>query len=273
MSRPANRLLNLASRMLDRDERNAVRGDLEEARIDGLRALRDVLGLVGRRQLLAWTGWRPWLTLALVIAPLGTLLSLVSRFWADNGAIYAWLYVNNWTAAYLESPGSRVEAARHAAEFLLAFLTLAGWSWTSGFVVAALARRSTWICAALFCVVVFGPLGTVPQRSDEHAAVFTLAFYRVVFPLLVRTALVAIPFLCGIWIGRRRAALSALQAMVWALALVAATAVTMRGVEMSAAAWLHARPAWLHLLPVAMLWPAGYILFTARKARSCDTAS
>jgi hypothetical protein len=273
MNRPAARLVDLASRMLDDDERNAVCGDLEEARIDGLRALRDVLGLVGRRQLLAWAGWRPWLALALVIAPLGTLLSLVSRFWAYNGAIYAWLYVNNWTTAYLDSPGSRVEVAGHAAEFLLASLTLAGWSWTSGFVVAALARRSMWLCAALFCLVIFGPFGAIPQTSDQHAAVFTLTFYRVVFPLLVRAALVVIPFLCGLWIGRRRAALPALKATLWPLALVAATALTMRGLEMSAAAWLHARSAWLHLLPVVMLWPAGFILFTARKARSCDTAS
>ena len=64
--------------------------------------------------------------------------------------------------------------------------------------------------------------------------------------------------------GFRRATLPVRQAIACAIALITMTACMMRGLEMSAAGWLHVRSAWqLHLLPVAVLWPAGYILFTA----------
>jgi hypothetical protein len=255
-----------ASRVLERDEREAVRGDLEETAASGAQALREVLGLVVRRQAALWTDWRPWLALAALSVPLGLLLSLVSRSWAYGSAIYAWLYVNNWTWAYLESPGSRLEFARHGAEFLLAFLTLACWSWTSGFVLGSLSRRAIWVNGALFCVVLFGEFIATPPRPDEHAAVFSLTFYRAVFPLLVRTTLVLIPFVWGMCIGFRRATLPVRQAIACAIALITMTASTMRGLEMSASGWLHIRSVWLHLVPIAVLWPVAYILFTSTRA-------
>jgi hypothetical protein len=264
MNRFCWRLADLVTRMLDPGERDVVRGDLEEAEATGAHALREVLGLAGRRQLLLWTDWRPWLALVALIVPLGMLLSLVSRSWAYGSAIYAWLYVNNWTWTYLDSPGSRLELARHGAEFLLAFVTLACWSWTSGFVLGSLSRRAIWVSGALFCLVLLGEFFiAAPQRPDQHTAVFSLTFYRVVFPLLVRTALVLIPSVWGMRIGFRRATLPARQAIACAIALITMTACTMRGLEMSATGWLPVRSAWLHLMPVAVLWPVGYILFTA----------
>ena len=83
-----------------------MRGDLTESRASGRRALLDVLGLVVRRRAALWMDWRPWLALVGVVIPLGLLLSHVSRWWADGFAIYAWLYVNNWTWAFLDSPGA-----------------------------------------------------------------------------------------------------------------------------------------------------------------------
>jgi len=67
----------------------------------------EVLGLVVRRQAASWTQWGPWLALVGVVMPLGVLLGQLSWSWADGSAIYAFLYVNNWTWAYLESPGAR----------------------------------------------------------------------------------------------------------------------------------------------------------------------
>jgi hypothetical protein len=55
--------------------------------------MRDLLGLVARRQALAWSNWRSWLALAALVVPLGMAMSLVSRFWADRGAISVWFYV------------------------------------------------------------------------------------------------------------------------------------------------------------------------------------
>jgi len=75
-------VVDIVSRLLEPDEREAVRGDLTESGARGGQALRDVLGLVVRRQAALWSDWRPWLT---------------------------------------------------------------GWSWTSGFVLGSLSRRTLWV--------------------------------------------------------------------------------------------------------------------------------
>jgi hypothetical protein len=49
MTRICWSLVEILSRMLEPDERDAVRGDLAESRETGGQALRDVLGLVARR--------------------------------------------------------------------------------------------------------------------------------------------------------------------------------------------------------------------------------
>jgi hypothetical protein len=59
----AARLVEMLSRMLDSDERLALRGDLEESGETGLQAVWDVLGLVARQQAALWKDWRPWLAL------------------------------------------------------------------------------------------------------------------------------------------------------------------------------------------------------------------
>ena len=49
------------SRLLERDEREAVQGDLAEAKGSAWSGLLDVVGLVIRRQVHLWKNWRPWL--------------------------------------------------------------------------------------------------------------------------------------------------------------------------------------------------------------------
>jgi len=277
MNRFCWRLADLASRLLERNERDAVCGDLQEAGTDGARALRDVAGLVCRRQLLAWTNWRQWIALVTLIVPLGILLSVFARSWAYTNAIYAWLYVDNWTPAYLASPGSRADLFGRGAQFLAGLLAAAGWSWTSGFVLASISRRAIWTSGALFCLVVFAEFGTASRVIDQHQAVFSLTFYRSVFPRAVQTLSVLVPSMWGMWIGYRGAPLAPRRAIVLAFGLAAMSVFMMRGLEMSAAAWLETPPMqprsmWLHLVPAATWWPAGYILFTARKARTCDAS-
>ena len=265
------RIVALASRLLDDDERDAVCGDLQENAVTSGRALVEVLGVVGRRQLLAWTGWRPWVTVAVVIAPLGTLLSITSTWWAYVHATYIWLYLDNWTPAYLDSAGSRQELAAHAGSFLLASCALASWSWTAGFVLGALARRAAIVCGVLFALVVFGGFSAVPASGAN--AVLALTFYRVAFPLLVRMLLVVVPAMWGMRVALRRRALPPRRAIACALVLFAVTVSTAPALEVSATVWLNVRSPWLSLAPLAMLWPAGYILVTAKKVRSCDAVS
>ena len=49
-------LVDVLSRMLDADERQAVRGDLAESGGSVIRAIRDVLDLIVRRQIGLWGG-------------------------------------------------------------------------------------------------------------------------------------------------------------------------------------------------------------------------
>jgi hypothetical protein len=273
MNRFCRRLADRVSRLLEPDERDVVCGDLQEAGASGAHALSEILGLVGRRQLLLWTEWRPWIAVVTLIVPLGMLLSIVAGSWADASAIYAWLYLDNWTWAYLDSPGSRIELFGRGAGFLFAFVALGCWSWTCGFVLGSLSRRAIWVNGALLCLVLFGGLVAAPPRPDQHQAVFSLTFYRVVFPLIVRTILVLIPAVWGMRAGLRRAILPVRQAIVCTIALVAMTAFTTRGLEMSAARWLHVRSAWLHLVPIALLWPVAYILFIATRRPGRDNAA
>jgi len=59
MTRLAWLLVDVLSRALTPDDREAVRGDLEEAGGTGVGATREVLGLVLRRQAATWMDWRP----------------------------------------------------------------------------------------------------------------------------------------------------------------------------------------------------------------------
>src|SRR5690348_12440905 len=98
-------LADLLSRALEKNEREAVHGDLVEFGENGLEALRDVLSLVVRRQVATWSDWRLWLTLVAVIFPVTLLLSIISRQILVTGSVYSWLYFHNWSARVMESRG------------------------------------------------------------------------------------------------------------------------------------------------------------------------
>src|SRR5262249_23944492 len=164
-------LVGRVSQTLEPDERDAVLGDLAESGVTCAQALRDVLGLVLRRQAAIWKDWRPWLALVGLVAPLGALLGLVSRRLADGSAIYIWLYLNNWTWAYLTNAVVRRDLAHYSAVTFMGSLTLACWSWTSGFVLGSLTRRTVRVNGALFCLVSLSGelLGVVPYPNWNAA--------------------------------------------------------------------------------------------------------
>src|SRR5687767_15031808 len=86
MNRLTAWLINGVSRALGPDEREVLLGDLAESHASSGRALWDILDLAVRRQIIAWGAWQPWFTLVCVVVPVGMLLALVSRFWADETA-------------------------------------------------------------------------------------------------------------------------------------------------------------------------------------------
>ena len=148
-------LADIVSRLLKPDEREAVQGDFAESGETSGRALCGLLGLALRRQVELWKGWRPWLALLGLVIPLGLLLSLVSRMTADGSAIYAWMYLNNWTWTYVTNAGARIDLIRYGAGMAAEFLALASWSWTGGFLLGTLSRRTIQANVSLFCMVLF----------------------------------------------------------------------------------------------------------------------
>ena len=190
-------LVDIVSRVLEPGERAAVRGDLEESGETAGQALRDVFGLAVRRQAALWMRWRPWLALVGLVLP----LCFISRRLADNSAIYAWLYVNNWDWALFEYAPFRHDLAHYLAMIFIEYVMLFVWSCGAGYVLASIARTSIPVTGALFgLVLLFGqPLVHLPRGRDFpwNAAVFEVEFYRMMFPLIVQVVLVLAPALLG----------------------------------------------------------------------------
>lgn len=106
----------------------------------------------------------------------------------------------------------------------LSYLTLMCWSWAGGFAIGSLSRRTNWVNGALFCFVLFGELLAVPQQHNPfNPLVFSLTFYRVLFPLLLRIVLVLLPLFWGVRKGLRLAILPPIQATLAATAIAIMT--------------------------------------------------
>lgn len=214
-------LIGIMARTLEPGEREVVYGDLAESGESGRQAFCDVLGLVVRRQAALWVSWRSWLALVMLVVPLGMLLCLVSRRTADGSAIYIWLYANNWDWAFLGNAGFRSALAHNSEAIAIQYVTLAGCSWTAGFLLGFVSRRCIPGTGILFMLLLFFGeyLGTPPRHlghalfyraRDFHpnAAVFDLTFYRLVFPLIVQAGLVLTPSIWGMRRGLRASLLS-----------------------------------------------------------------
>jgi hypothetical protein len=253
----------VVSRMLEPDEREAVRGDLAESGETGGQALLGVFGLVVRRQADLWRHWRPWLVLVGLVIPVAMLLSVASRSTADGNAIYIWLYANNWDWPLLESPGFQHGFPRLMLGVSISFLALMCLSWTVGFAVGGLSRRTIWVTCALFCLMLsLGEtgqwrFGNRARDFDGNAAVFALTFYRVVFPLIVQTVLVMLPALWGMRQGIRLANFRPLlRATLWTAVCATVAAVAVQ----SWIAWQFPNvDTWrIWLLGAVVYWPVTY---------------
>jgi hypothetical protein len=283
-----SRLVDLMARMLEPDERDAVCGDLAESRETGARQLREVAGLVARRHAALWFDWRPWLALAGLALPLGLMLSLFARSVEAESATYAWMFANWWSPSFLTVPGARLELTSNIGRHLLTYMTLVSWAWTCGFVLSSLSRRTAWLNGSLFCLVLFGDFLSIREFHPGNNVLFSTTFFRVIFPALLRTLLIAVPALLGMQTGLRRATLPLWQTLLWGLVIAGVTiraadslqsTMTMAIMnEFHVAAgpytmeqgrlmlqwdtWLRAM--WpLRLLPLIVVWPAAYMLVTS----------
>lgn len=133
-------LLELASRLLEADEREAVLGDLAEAEETVWKGLRGVVGLIVRRQMALWRTWEPWLAGVGLALPCGYLLPHVS---ISVSCTYERLAFHKIYNQYYPTG--------HEGYLLLLchILLLIAWSWTAGYVMGTVSRQTVAVSTAV----------------------------------------------------------------------------------------------------------------------------
>ena len=218
-------LVLVLSSALEHREREAVLGDLAESGDSPDKAFADVLGLVIHRQAPVLLDWRLWVAAAFVLVPLAFLLSFLAQNVAGDGAVYSWMYLNNWDWTLTRYPGFWYVLRETAIEFGVSCLLLACCSWSAGFVMGRLPRAI--LCASsiglillialsqltnaphlfmMFCMRFYGLPGP-PPLPDTHAPITAIGFYRVVFPWIFLAGLVLLPVISGMRQARRTSTL------------------------------------------------------------------
>ena len=249
--------VDILSRALDPDERDAVRGDFAESGESAGQALRDLIGLVARRQAALWKDWRPW------VAPVGLIAPVL---FGGTGIARISLQLRIvWTH------GIRYEVGLPLMDDivrLVCFSILAmAWAWSGGLALGHLSRRTVWVQLGLlglllwFCVAILrGPL------SDQ--------VHGMLVGLLPMTVLVLIPFLWGVQRGACGAAFAADTVMWLAVGIAILTLIAQvegSREDLAFAAWssgrtVEGRLSWTpRLLPFAAIaWQFGFVFATTR---------
>jgi len=260
--------VDVLSRALPTHEALAARGDLTESAISAGRAVREMLGLVLRRQLGLWGHARPWLALFTIALPTGILLGNLARYWSEGGSAYLWLYATGADAQSLETTVWRFDARQPAALVLwlcLNAVTLAVWAWIAGAAVRSMAHRALLTVAPAFlAALVLGTVGTISFGGFSDSAPASTYLYGAVVPALLRVCLVALPLLAGLM-------LDSVSKIVQGARILAALAVAVLAVRAQPSLEIALLGGWTSVLvgrgtarlglATLMIWPAVYLLF------------
>ncbi len=224
------------AQVLPPGEREPVLGDMLEAGESAWQALRGVVGFVVRRQTELWKSWRPWVAAFGVALPSSSLLMGMSLTVAFS---YMRLLCPEMLAqASLNKPSA-------VAVLLWQALLLIGWSWTGGFVVGSVSKRTLWASTALcylpcvFCLSRFS-IGSMSR--------FCLLLF----------------LLPGIWGVHRGFRISKIK---FSSALLIALAITLLILPTWSSSWLQARVPQNATLAWALSIPAWYLVLVAWKRR------
>jgi outer membrane protein assembly factor BamB len=264
-------LVDRLSRMLEPDDRDAVCGDLAESNASGGQALRDLLGLVIRRQAALWKDWQPWLALLGVVGLVGVRLNQISLSLSSDFHIQLRTY---WKYGVRYEHG--LTAFEETMVFLCGALALIVWSWTSGFVLGSLSRRAIWVTGTLYFLVWLYPLPLAlyffTRAAGNYRSDLPLLFLTLILHMILRTILFLLPSLSGVRYGLRKITLTLPQASALAAVVVILTALTTwTGVweyaalsRWSGGIW-NPRVGWQgRLFSFAIVsWPAGYLIAIA----------
>jgi hypothetical protein len=160
MNEIASPLVGLVSKLLDRDEREAVLGDLVETNESSWLGFLDVFDLVFRRQVGLWKNPGPWVAGFVITLPSSYLLMYVSLSVSCtyqrlvNHKVYGW----HWPTGHEGFP-----------LLLCHIFLLIAWSWSGGYIVGSVSRRTLWVSAGLsvlppiyfVCMHPSGPLSRI----------------------------------------------------------------------------------------------------------------
>jgi hypothetical protein len=259
----------LASR-LPEDERDAVLGDLIEAGASNGPVIRELLGLLARRQAILWKSWQPWLALFGLVVIAGMFLSeFIFHF---QVALHEQLRTS-WP--YGEPVDTLLPRWQNIIYLASVLLALFGWTWTGGFVLGRLSGPATWITGPLFwlmCVDSFPArlrlLGSITFRDGDSIPTILL---RWLLPLNPGTAALLAAVVYGAVAGVRSRARG-----TGYLRFPAGTTIVLTTLVFCTGSWKEA--AWAtwsegamqgmrwpsRLLPLTLLsWPAIYMLAIA----------
>lgn len=236
MTSAAWSFVEAAARLLTREEREAVLGDLVEARVSTWSGLFGVLGLVFRREAAHWKSWRPWLA--------GFGVTLPGSFQLMGASVsVSWSYLTLRCPELLQK--SSLTLGSGSLVLLCQALLLIGWSWTGGFVVGSLSRRTLWASTLLCC----------------SPCLFCLSRFRIESLPRVCLLLFLLPAIWGVHQGLQ---ISRIE-LPWALALaITITALMLPDWNGGAHRW-WAPSRWT--LDWVLCWPAWYLVATARRFR------
>lgn len=268
-------LLSFVARALEPPERDVVLGDLAESGASSGLAMRDLLGLVVRRQVGLWASWRPWLVLFGLCGLAGVSLSrIVFRLNVD---------LHKYAAHYATS----LTASQEVAFLLCLASALLVWSWTCGFVLGSLSGRAVWLTWSVFYFVVldsawarFVLAGNIILRNPRtHEAVLDSPqgilrlLMATTLPLSIAALLFLFPALFGAFVGARWRILPArhtylIGAVNIALAILATWATGWYDPAHLPAEW-PGIPWPVRLVPFLFVsWPAAYLLTCSLAAGS-----
>lgn len=126
-------------------EREAVMGDFAELGLTDRQAATSLLELVLRRQISGWKQWQPWFAALAIILPVCPLLAMLCAQ-VDMGV---WPIVISWVHRGPDYDTGLSPAAFWGAIGVQA-CALATWSWSSGFALGVLSRRTVWVSGVVF---------------------------------------------------------------------------------------------------------------------------
>jgi hypothetical protein len=218
-------LLELSTRLLDPVEREVVLGDLEETHETTWRGLVDIFGLVLRRQAGLWRDPRPWIAGFVVALPSSYLLTTASFSvtCTYQRLVNHRVFVGHWPTGHEGFP-----------LLLCHMLLLIAWSWTAGYMIGSVSRRTLWASVVLAAV------------SSLHSLCMSVSWLSLFLFLP--------PAILGVWRGCQSARISFRSASVLALTVTVLMISAWTNNALWAANWALLCPAW-HL--VVRAWRSG----------------